>query len=325
MDDWMSDLGGDFDWGSMDFGGGTFDFGGGGGSSDWGGVYDSGMDFGGGDSYAQPDYSAGYYGPGTASTPAASPMYTNADFSSGEQSWYNSQPMYNSAGNYRAPAQYSPALELSRGANTEAMRQMYPSSGGGGPRGLAAQPLQTNYLGAPERTMYDLYTGMLKDPSKLAENPAYKFLFNQGQQALERSNAAKRLRFSGKSLADSTAFGEGMASDFANRMLPQYAAGAESELRRFMGPAGLIPQYQAGNNAAIGQAGAAQGAQDMMPFYQQMMSQLAGGRGTPSYSQPAMPAGPSFGGVRGGYDYTPRLEQAWGNQDNTGMFAELGL
>src|SRR3990167_11329195 len=104
MDDWMSDLGGDFDWGSMDFGGGTFDFGGGGGNSDWGGVYDSGMDFGGGDSYAQPDSSAGFYGPGTASTPAASPMYANADYSSGEQSWYNSQPMYNSAGNYRAPA-----------------------------------------------------------------------------------------------------------------------------------------------------------------------------------------------------------------------------
>lgn len=203
--------------------------------------------------------------------------------------------------------------------------------GGGGPRGLAAQSPSTISMGAPERTMYDLYTKMLKNPEQLAENPAYKFILEQGQQALERSNAAKHLRFSGKSLADSTAYGEGMASDFANRMLPQYQAGAQSELSRFMGPAGLLPQYQQGNNAAIGQAGAAQGAQDMMPFYQQMMARLARGGNASSYSQPPMPTGPSYGGVRGGYNAVqPRLEEGlmggWNpsSQDNT-MFSELGI
>lgn len=194
-----------------------------------------------------------------------------------------------------------------------------PSYGGGGPRGLAAQPPQTIAMGAPERTMYDLYTGMLKNPEQLASNPLYSFLQKRGEDAMRRTLAARRLTNSGKALNDTMELGSGIAADFANRMLPQYAGGAQQEFQRFMGPSGLLPSYAGANNAAIGQAGAAQGAQDMMPFYQQMIARLTGG-GAPSYSPPPMPTGPSFGGVRGGYDLpAPRLEQAMnpGGWDNT--------
>ena len=162
------------------------------------------------------------------------------------------------------------------------------------------------HLGAPQHTLYDLYTKMLEDPSQLESNPAYKFLFGQGQKALNASLAAKRLRFSGKSLADTTAFGEGMAADYAGKMLPQYQAGAREELQRFMGPAGLLPSYANVNARATQSAESSRAAADMIPWMQQMLSG-GGGEMAPSYGAP-VPTGPRFGGVGGAYDYTPQVQ-----------------
>jgi hypothetical protein len=165
-------------------------------------------------------------------------------------------------------------------------------------------------MGSPERTLYDRYSGLLQNPQGFASDPAYQFLFNQGEQALKRSLAAKRLTYSGKSLNDTMAYGQGMAHDYMNQLLPQYRAGAQEELARFLGPAGLLPRYAAQNNQTISQAGSEQAARDTMPQLSSAWMNSVGGGGRAS-SEPPVPTGPSFGGVRGGYDYTPRLEAAW--------------
>ncbi len=230
---------------------------------------------------------------------------------------------------YEGPTQYRPTVDpfanwdssFSRGGSVGAA----PSGGaGGGPRGMAAMQPQMIQMGSPERTAYDRYMKLLSDPSAMGQDPAYKFLFNQGESALKRSLAAKRLMYSGKSLADTQAFGEGMAADYMNKMLPNYQAGAREELNRFMGPAGLAPRYQQGNNATISQAGSQQAAQDLAPQLSQAYMSMLNGGGSSRASMPTLPAGPSFGGRSSGYtptpdystpSYAPRLASAYGLDD----------
>jgi hypothetical protein len=54
---------------------------------------------------------------------------------------------------------------------------------------------------------------LVNDPNSISDSNAYKFRFNQGQQALERSAAAKGMLGSGNTLAALAQYGQGMASD----------------------------------------------------------------------------------------------------------------
>lgn len=180
-----------------------------------------------------------------------------------------------------------------------------PSGGGGSSGGGGQQPLQRAYLGSPERTLYDRYSSLLTNPASMAGDPAYQFLYNQGLQTMNRSLAAKGLMNSGKSLNDSMAYGQGMAYDYMNKMLPQFQAGAQEELRRFMGPAGLQPTYTNLNNSVTQAQGAASASRDLVPYYQQMLSQSAGGGAQPNIG---------YGGQTSSYTPQPRLQQAWAPQ-----------
>jgi len=53
---------------------------------------------------------------------------------------------------------------------------------------------------------------LLENPDSVANTGAYKFAFNQGQQAIERSAAAKGMTGSGNVLAELSKYGQGMAS-----------------------------------------------------------------------------------------------------------------
>jgi len=206
-----------------------------------------------------------------------------------------------------------------------------PVGGGGAPRGGGGgggggQSLQRVSLGQPERTLYDRYSGLLQNPEGMATDPAYKFLFNQGMQAFNRTAAMKGMRLSGNTLLGAQEYGQGRAYDYMNKMLPQYQAGAREELSRFMGPAGLLPGYTNLNNRASGEEGASSAAGELLPYYQRMLEQSMGGGGSYSggYGMPQVPSGPSqptgwgagYGGVTpGGQGYrdTPaRLEEAFG-------------
>lgn len=193
-----------------------------------------------------------------------------------------------------------------------------PSTGGGGsaPRSgggsssYTPQPYQRMTLGAPERTLYDRYSSLLQNPAGMQSDPAYTFLFNQGQQALNRSLAAKRLSYSGKALGETAAYGQGMAYDYMNKLLPQYQAGAQEELRRFMGPAGLLPSYTGANNQVTSREGSDAASKELLPYYQRMLDSQMGGGGSS--------AGPSYGGLTGGYNFQPRLQAAMGPGGSTG-------
>jgi hypothetical protein len=54
---------------------------------------------------------------------------------------------------------------------------------------------------------------LVNDPNSISDSNAYKFRFNQGQQALERGAAAKGMLGSGNTLAALAQYGQGMASD----------------------------------------------------------------------------------------------------------------
>lgn len=269
----------------------------------WGGV-PQGTNYGGGTTYTYP----GQYQPASYGAPAGGGSYTDQ---------VNQQKQDDAARLWQ---------EMNYNQNQPTWAQ--PRSGApnnAGNRAVASMTPQTISMGTPERTLYDKYKNYLMNPDQLTSDPAYKFLFNQGQSALNRSLAAKRLLYGGKALDDTTAFGEGTALNYFKQMMPQYQAGAEEELKRFMGPASLLPTYASTNNRTISNAGAEAGAQDSMAMMPQLLSGGYGGMGGGmggGYGTPNIPTGPSFGGISSGYNYggygggyPPRLQYAMGGGD----------
>lgn len=64
----------------------------------------------------------------------------------------------------------------------------------------------------PENPFRTQLTALASNPDSIAETNAYKFRLNQGQQALERSAAAKGMLTSGNTLAALLEYGQGLAS-----------------------------------------------------------------------------------------------------------------
>jgi len=326
----------DFDYGSLDFGSWDpgYDYGGGGGASpvvydQGGGTYNpgtswdasgwEGIDQGGGGGYVPPPPPApsrdiGRYLPGGADYIPPG----GGQFQTGNQPWQQiyapggqHQQTYRGAGYGRPPAAPSninaSASNLApytggMGSNPLGGK---PIGGGGGGGSSGSQTQQQIALGQPDTELYNRYKNQLLNPEGMAGDPAYKFLFNQGEQALKRSLAAKRLMYSGKSLADTTQFGQGMAYDYMNKMLPQYQAGAREELTRFLGPAELLPRYAASNNRAI------ESDQSRRMLQDYMGSQGGDGGGSGFSAAPLPSSGGSFGGVSSDYNPTRRLQQEY--------------
>ena len=105
------------------------------------------------------------------------------------------------------------------------MSKYMPQSGGGGSGGVAAPP------NVYENKLRDL----MSNPDSIANSADYKFRFNQGQQALERSAAARGMGSSGNVLAELAKYGQGMASN---------AYGAEAD--RLAGMSNQANQFQLG-------------------------------------------------------------------------------
>ena len=79
------------------------------------------------------------------------------------------------------------------------------SSGGG-------SSSSSGYSSAPQNYYENRLRSLMDNPNSIADTGAYKFAFNQGQQALERSAAAKGMTGSGNVLAELANYGQGMAS-----------------------------------------------------------------------------------------------------------------
>lgn len=85
---------------------------------------------------------------------------------------------------------------------------------------------------------------LLKNPDSIANSGAYKFAFDQGEQALERSAAAKGMMGSGNVLAELTKYGQGMASQQYNTEADRLAGLAGNQKNYILG------MKQAANNKA---------------------------------------------------------------------------
>src|SRR5882672_7685187 len=55
---------------------------------------------------------------------------------------------------------------------------------------------------------------LMKDPSSITKDPGYQFQFDQGQQAVERSMAAKGFLGSGNEAIALTEYGQGFAQNY---------------------------------------------------------------------------------------------------------------
>ena len=159
------------------------------------------------------------------SSPTGSPSYSPAPS-------YQPTPAYQPGGMSGLPSfnmgpQPSGGMQPMGGSSSRG-----GSSMGGGVTGLS---------GKPEDDLYQKYKGLLMNPD-FSSDPTYKFLYNQGLQSLNRNLAAKRLTLSGKSMNDTMDYGAGMTAKYMQDLLPQYRGGAQEELARFMGPAGLSLQ-----------------------------------------------------------------------------------
>ena len=98
-------------------------------------------------------------------------------------------------------------------------------------------------------TQWDAYQKLLQSPGDVTSNPAYQFLQQQGQQAMERQIGQSGQRFSGNALTAAQQYGQGLAGQYFGQLTNTLGNAAQLELSRYLQPA----QAQAGLNVNAGQ------------------------------------------------------------------------
>ena len=106
--------------------------------------------------------------------------------------------------------------------------------------GASSVPLTNPY----EQRLQEL----MSNPDAIANTNAYRFRFNEGQQALERSAAAKGMLRSGNTLAALTNYGQGAASQEYGNEISRLGALTGQQNQYNLGRMGLANQEQ--SNAA---------------------------------------------------------------------------
>ncbi len=184
-----------------------------------------------------------------------------------------------------------------------------PSSSGSSNFSQNGPTLPAPDLGTPQNTMYNRMSSVLGNPSQIAQDPAYKFLFDQGMQGLNRTMAAKKMAMSGNAGLGAINFGQGLASNYFNQMMPQLLAGSAQELQRYQVPGQLeVQKYGASHGGASmgnqSQQGANPGTQADYGA-RDLLARIAQGGGSGGMA-------PSYGGNGAGYSNTRSLGQPGG-------------
>ena len=120
--------------------------------------------------------------------------------------------------------------------------------------------------------LWNRLTGLLKDPSSITQDPSYKFRFGQGMEALNRTAAAGRMRFAGRTMLGAEQFGQGLASDEYARRIAQLTSGAGNELTRWQA-GGAEGQQQYQNEMARWQAETGAGQQQYQNDMQRWLTE----------------------------------------------------
>lgn len=82
---------------------------------------------------------------------------------------------------------------------------------------------------APTSTYFNRLRNVLDNPGSIGSDPAYRFLFDQGVEALNRSAGARRMRFAGKTMHDIQDFGQRAASQYMGQIAQLLSSGAREE------------------------------------------------------------------------------------------------
>ena len=192
-----------------------------------------------------------------------------------------------------------------------------------GEQRAAREQFQTNIAPYMEfgKTGISGLQGLLNDPNSIDQSNAYKFRFDQGLQAKDRSAAARGGLYSGGHSADLLAYGQGMGSQ-------EY----DNQWGRLMGIANMgqnsaVGAGQMGQNSAnaisglYGNIGAAQGAGaiNSANAWSSGLANMAGiagnmfGGRSSSYQQPQQSGWGSFAPNQssGGYALGPSNGKTW--------------
>lgn len=339
----------DVDWGAYDYGGGANEY------IPLGDPYDSTWDpyiSSNGLDYVPPTYnSAGYptdgssiYSPSMYNpSPLAGRQTTDyapgtGQYSIGGQVYDISAPGGGGSGvpNYYQPGSgggivqnggfypaYAPTAYTPGAGNTPANyrpQQQAPQMQPSGQRPQQAsgktQMPQLN-LGGPGGPVWDRLQSVMADPTKMTQDPAFTFLYNQGLQALNRSLAAQRLTHSGKALTDTLNYGQGAAANYFNQLIPQLRGVAGDEYQRWAGPAQMnLQAYGLGqrdtanqmqatgmNNRLLADERGEQMLSDILPLLQ---------GGSQGGMMPSGGGGIGWGGASQSYNPASRtLQQDW--------------
>lgn len=158
------------------------------------------------------------------------------------------------------------------------------------PQGTPPTPARSGSFSGPNLppAVQARLNALLTDPNAIKDDPAYKFALSQGEGALARTAAAKKMTLSGKSLTDATTFGQGTAMQYLNTLIQQLLGASNASRISQTGSVGADPGTQ-GEFAA----------RDLIPVIQRLFS----GNGASSPSMPMLPPS-TYGG------YTPRLSGA---------------
>jgi len=143
-------------------------------------------------------------------------------------------------------------------------------------------PYQATGQVANQQLSTDLQNGTLGgtfNPSDLTQDPGYQFNLKQGQQALDRKNAASGDFFSGAALKDAQTFGQGLADNTYNQAYQRWLQGQNNTYNMLSGTSRAGQQAagaQAGLTTDLGTAKAAAGLKTSDIINQSLASLLAG-------------------------------------------------
>ena len=165
-------------------------------------------------------------------------------FKGGDNTWYGQGPAgQEQAGQVPTAADYyfggggqtqaqapttMPRMSYGGGVTPEGWNPHTPTRGGG----ISIQQDFNAPVPVGAGPLWSRYQSVQANPNAITADPAYQFLFNQGQEALNRTAAAKRMRFAGKTMLDAQQFGQGLAASNFRTMLGELRAGAGDEYTR---------------------------------------------------------------------------------------------
>lgn len=196
---------------------------------------------------------------------------TNVDLGggfTGGQRWVNGVLTTANPGfGWDANGNYVNIAQAQAGQQAQAQAQKdLESLGGLTPYQISQQAASAADPFASQRPQYQNAMANLMQGNFDINDPSYKFRFDQGQQALERSMAAKGFLGSGNMLTELQKYGQGMASqeyqNQYNRLLPLTGATTGSPAAAGLSIAGL---YDWRNNA-LANMGGAMAAQGSVPM-----------------------------------------------------------